>query len=793
MFLKNLLECTLSASAMALLLLLVIPLLSRRYSPRGIYWAWLTLLPGFLVPWRPHAVAPVVTVTVPQAGSIALSMPAQTAPVPAGHALYDISREAASRTVQNAPGLTWVQVLFLVWLAGVVLTLAIHLYKHFRFSQVVRRWGKPIGQEEYIKAFQQVKAAMGIKQKVSLMLCPPVDSPMLTGLFRPAILLPDMDLSRDELQMVLTHELTHLRRRDLWAKAAMLLAIAMHWFNPVIYLMNRSFCFHMEASCDASVTINADLETRRFYSETIIAVIRRQSRLRTAVSTSFYAGKNGMKRRILSIMEDKGKKLGTAMVCMTLTLAVGVSMAFAVSYLPELPAQGAFEAGQTAYVYCPDGKPGAPVLSVPSTGDIDIPIGIYYSGTQATILELRASSSLPEWNSKDGQNNWARVSIGGDGSTEGISGFIPLYYLSATQHSTLPTAQVAADSPTSHTNLYRLNDDTSLVLDVILSGTEVTLLGLVNKWYHVRYGEKLGFVRRGDIALDGRTQSALDASLPDRFDDISRERMDSLNTFHDLVSKKQAELGTLLEYWPLEDKAWYGQLEETYGGVHDYYYMMPQAGDLQKEDAVRIAWEKFITLTESTGEQQEEYETYLGFYTIPDEDPGAKMWSVIFKRPEYNIQFEAILSSPTGQVLQTSDVTLYRLQTEQEKRMAEQRNAMAQWEAEKGHFPYWLLQDKAEFSALYMDGSYGLPDARAIQQEKATELAKAEIFDKYDVPQSELDSWKIGLIYSMQNPDIPIWRVSFHDSQDNFLAEVAIDAYTGAVLDSSDPYGPSNG
>ncbi len=305
--------------------------------------------------------------------------------------------------------------------------------------------------------------------------------------------------------------------------------------------------------------------------------------------------------------------------------------------------------------------------------------------------------------------------------------------------------------------------------------------------------DKLGFIRRENIALDDRTKSALDASLPDRFDDLPRGKMDSINTFDELVAKKQAELGTVLEYWPLEDKAWYGQLEEMYFGAHDHYYMMPQAGDLQKEDAVRIAWERFVTLTGSADVKQEEYETNLGFYTIPDRDPDAKMWSVQFRRLKHDTPFEVILSSPQGEVLQTSDFALYQDEAEQENRMVEQRNAMEQWVAEKGNFAYWQLKDKAEFSALYMDGIYGLPDAKAIQQEKAIELAKAEIFDKYDIPKAELDSWKIGLIYSVQNPDMPIWIISFHDNQNNFLADVALDAYTGSVLNSSDPYGISNG
>ena len=111
---------------------------------------------------------------------------------------------------------------------------------------------------------------------------------MLMGLLHPVILLPDEELTTEELALVLRHELTHLKRGDLLVKAGLVLAYALHWYNPVVWAMGRSLCFYQEASCDSHVTARADEEERRFYSETILRVIRRQARARTALCTSFY-------------------------------------------------------------------------------------------------------------------------------------------------------------------------------------------------------------------------------------------------------------------------------------------------------------------------------------------------------------------------------------------------------------------------------------------------------------------------------------------------------------------------
>ncbi len=794
-FLLVLAKSTLTASLPVILLVLLSPLLKNRYSARGLYGAWILSLLAFWVPWQSQSAAPALTLAVPSPGAVSLTVPS-----PAALSTHEAMQTAAIAydgaavpAVQAGPLLTLGQVLFLVWALGFAVTLAIHLTRHLRFMRTVKRWSKPVLQAEYLDALKQAKAAQGIRRKVALVLCPPVDSPMLAGLFHPAILLPDMVFTQEEFKFVLAHELTHCKRRDLWVKVALLMTTAIHWFNPLVYLLGRSLSLYQEASCDAALLKNADLDTRRFYGETILAVIRRRVRPRTALSTSFYGGKNGMKQRIRSIMDIRGKKLGAAVMAAVLLTTLCFGAALAISYLPEQTALP-FKTGTTAYVSCPDGKAGAPLVAGPSTGNINVPLAIYYAGAEVTVTGLYASSSLPAWNTDNEGNNWAGVTVGQTGGQEGISGYMPLYYLSSQKQNQLPTAQVAADAPTGYATLYSLDNDTSTALDAVKSGEQITLLGRVNKWYHVVYQGKTGFLKKENVLLDEVAQTALDAALGDRFDTYPREEMKRTAAFEQLVAQRQAELGGLdLINWPLADKAWFGQLEEAYYGAHEYYYMMPGQDDLPQEDAVRTAWETFSTLAGLKDETLSEYTMNLGFFTLPDVDPDARFWSVRFTKNNYSTCFEVILASPSGKVMENSDTTVYLQQTAEIAVRQTQQDAMARWESEKGPFAFWSAADKAAFSAQYLDGSLGVPDDKAISQEEAERIAKAELQTKYEATQEDLDSWKTGFAFSIADPGTPCWQVSFYDSHNNFKAAVFVAAYTGEVILSDDPYAEGNG
>jgi hypothetical protein len=157
------------------------------------------------------------------------------------------------------------------------------------------------------------------------------------GFANPRILLPTTEISLDELCFVLKHELVHYKRNDLLYKYLVLIATAVHWFNPVVYLAGKAIASLCEVSCDAEVVRDTDADTRQFYSEAMIAVVKYKSKLKTALSTNFHGGKKGMKNRISSIMDMSNKKVGFIVVCLAFVITIGTGFAFAANSNPTEP------------------------------------------------------------------------------------------------------------------------------------------------------------------------------------------------------------------------------------------------------------------------------------------------------------------------------------------------------------------------------------------------------------------------------------------------------------------------
>lgn len=349
-FLHTLAQATLAMSAVIALLLLALPALSRRCSARSVSLVFLIVFVGLLVPWRLWPARPVAALTLP------VPVPV-SAPVSADE--YPAVQPTARRTLENAawrteetPDASAAQgaakkarpsaatLVFLVWAAGAAGVLLWNLCGYARFRRTAGRWARPIADERCREALRQARRSLGVKKTVRLRYCPAVGSPMLVGTRRPMILLPDTKLTERELALVLRHELTHLKRRDIPRRALALTACALHWFNPLVWMAARMQVFYCEAACDERVLRGADLDERQYYSETIIAVIRRRTGPRTALSTSFYGGKKSMKKRIAAIMSLGRKRLSVLLVAVALTLTLGAGLCFALT-TDETPTAGA--------------------------------------------------------------------------------------------------------------------------------------------------------------------------------------------------------------------------------------------------------------------------------------------------------------------------------------------------------------------------------------------------------------------------------------------------------------------
>ena len=312
-------EITLAVSILVLALLLLSPIIGRQYTAKWRYWAWLLLAVRLIIPFNLSLPKAPVQLPEPSGGfSIPVPPVAPSVPVPTPM-LPDTSLPPAEAAPVVIP---WLLIAACVWLLGAVVFLCWQLGGALLFRRELRRWGRSCESGKAAELFSRLREEMGLR-RVRLMICPRIPSPMVTGLFRPLLLLPKEDYAPEDLAWILRHELVHCRRRDILYKLLLLLANALHWFNPLVWLMAREANRDVEISCDEEVLRGADSGQRGRYGDVIMSLVHSGRQRGAAFSTYFAGGKHSIKQRFDSIFDTRAKRGGAlALAILLLTAAV---------------------------------------------------------------------------------------------------------------------------------------------------------------------------------------------------------------------------------------------------------------------------------------------------------------------------------------------------------------------------------------------------------------------------------------------------------------------------------------
>ena len=200
---------------------------------------------------------------------------------------------------------------------------------------------------QYRHLIIQNARSVDINSEIPIVVSIAAHTPMLMGLLRPVIVLPDMYFSDEELEMILAHEMVHFRRKDLLVKMLMLVVNAAHWFNPAVYMLNNQLDTMCELSCDEKVVEEMDTQRRKFYGETVLQVLRHSTAQiglvgNVAFATNLCNSKKKFKRRLINMMNTKKmKKSVVALALVTSLLVVGggfVVSGMIDSAMPNVPA-----------------------------------------------------------------------------------------------------------------------------------------------------------------------------------------------------------------------------------------------------------------------------------------------------------------------------------------------------------------------------------------------------------------------------------------------------------------------
>ena len=145
------------------------------------------------------------------------------------------------------------QYAFLIWLAGVAVMLAQWSRSRWALKKLLNR-STSLEQKDLLETIERIKKNLGFRRKVACVVSDEIAGPATCGLIRPIILLPASLLEEqlgEDLEMIVVHELSHIRRFDAALILLSRLAVAIHWFNPIAYFVAKKLHREIEFATDA--------------------------------------------------------------------------------------------------------------------------------------------------------------------------------------------------------------------------------------------------------------------------------------------------------------------------------------------------------------------------------------------------------------------------------------------------------------------------------------------------------------------------------------------------------------
>ena len=355
-FLLNLLKTSLLGSLAVLTMLALKPLWRERYRAKTRCWLWLCLAVFLLLPVdfslenAPVQAAPpkdytlfvgTDKTTVMATDNLFGDMAESSGQTPTEVRDAIIERPVTNPEQKTTRYIPVTALLFGGYLAGAAAFLLYQggCYVHFR--RTVRRWKRDVARADYAAMLSDTARDLGVSAP-EMIVCEAVTTPAVTGLLRPRLLLPHERYDVQELRYILRHELCHLKRRDMLFKLVLLAANAMHWFNPIVYLMLRQADEDIELACDSAATDDLERAERAAYSRTLLAAV--QSNVRALPATTCFGGTvERLKRRITNVLGAQKKRgLGVVALVLALTLAAGCATTWGERAQASSPFDGTF-------------------------------------------------------------------------------------------------------------------------------------------------------------------------------------------------------------------------------------------------------------------------------------------------------------------------------------------------------------------------------------------------------------------------------------------------------------------
>lgn len=214
---------------------------------------------------------------------------------------------------------SWLSILAVIWLVGAAVFLLggagsyLILLKRYQTACLLP------DQSLFDRCNQKLRHPF--RKPVKIYTSPDAVSPLVLGVFRPRIILPEGEIPDDQAVCMVVHELIHIRRGDPVIRLLSLLLTGIHWFNPLIWLAFRASSKDMELSCDEAALSRLGEDSVKNYASALLELSVRQHQ---GLSPLLMFGESNLKTRVKNALSYKKPALWVSIAAVLIVAAGAV-------------------------------------------------------------------------------------------------------------------------------------------------------------------------------------------------------------------------------------------------------------------------------------------------------------------------------------------------------------------------------------------------------------------------------------------------------------------------------------
>ncbi len=303
--------------AILVIVVFIISLAARKASPRFRFFLWSLVLIKLCLP--PHlsfvtGLGHWLPVTAPaqvQFAEMPASVSALTSVTLAPVSLPPIvPTSVAMPPVAPVHHIAMPVILFAIWTLAALGVLLVLVVQYLRLKRLLAD-AVMVDAPAVLEVMNDAKRRLGVKRDVPLFVAKGITSPILFGLLKQRIILPEdalSDLPPAQLRPILLHELSHFKRRDLWLNWAQAALQAVYWFHPLVWVANVYLRREREMIVDDMVLAHLD-GPREDYGDSLLSVVKSASRPRILAAgyVGVMEGRGRIMQRIRRIVDSNRK------------------------------------------------------------------------------------------------------------------------------------------------------------------------------------------------------------------------------------------------------------------------------------------------------------------------------------------------------------------------------------------------------------------------------------------------------------------------------------------------------